>query len=63
VWGPRYQQVRYEADRTHPKGCGGPREPGQPICDPVVPVREVRIGRGGQEGGLFRPVFTAAPSR
>jgi hypothetical protein len=62
VWGPRYQQVRYEADRAHAKPCG-PREPGQPICDPVVPVREVRIGRGGQEGGLFRPVFTAAPSR
>ena len=58
VWGPRYQQVHYEADRAHPKDCG-PRQPGQPICDPAIPVREVRIGRGGQEGGLLRPVFSA----
>jgi hypothetical protein len=62
VWGPRFQEVRYEADRTHPKGCG-PHRSGEPICDPAIPVREVRIGRAGLEGGLFRPVFSAAPRR
>jgi hypothetical protein len=62
VWGPRYQQIRYVAERAHAKDCG-PRRPGEPICDPVVPVREVRIGPGGQEGGLVRPAFVAPPAR
>jgi len=56
VWGARYQEVRYVADRDHPKDCG-PRRPGYPICDPAVPVREVRIGPAGLEGGRLRPVF------
>ena len=59
VWGPRYQEIRYEMDRAHAKDCG-PRRPGEPICDPAIPVREVRIGRAGLEGGLFRPAFATA---
>ena len=55
----RYQEIRYEMDRAHAKDCG-PRRPGEPICDPAIPVREVRIGRAGLEGGLFRPAFATA---
>ncbi len=62
LWGPRRQEIRYENDPAGPKGCG-PRVPGQPICDPVIGVREVRIGPGGQEGGLLGPVFVAATTR
>ncbi len=43
--------------------AGGPRVPGQPICDPAIPVREVRLGPGGQEGGMLGPAFVAAATR
>jgi hypothetical protein len=62
VWGPRYQEVRYVMDRAHATGCG-PHRPGEPGCDPVVPAHEVRIGPGGLEGGLLRPVFAPRPPR
>jgi len=62
LWGPRHQEIRYENDPSGPRGCG-PRVPGQPVCDPVIPVREVRIGPGGQEGGMLRPLFVTAPTR
>ncbi|HVE85397.1 MAG TPA: hypothetical protein VND93_21235, partial [Myxococcales bacterium] len=62
VWGPRFQELRYERIPGAVKPCG-PRVPGQPICDPAIPMREVRLGRGGSEGGVFRPAFTPARVR
>jgi hypothetical protein len=54
LWGPRHQEIRYEKVPGQKKDCG-PHVPGEPICDPVTPVRRSVSGA--------RPRGWAPPAR